>query len=65
MKKLYKLIIKTYTFGVKYYDLFVLADNESDMLRMVSKYLTEHYDNDPEILTYTEIDLNDNVSKVL
>lgn len=65
MKKLYKLIIKTYTFGVKYYDLFVLADNESDMLRTVSKYLIEHYDNDPEILTYTEIDLNDNVSKVL
>lgn len=63
--KLYKVHIKTYLFGIKYYDLFVLAETENDMLRTVAEYPSVHNDDDAEIINYKEIDLNDKKNRVL
>lgn len=63
--KLYKVHIKTYHFGVLYYDLFVLSDTESNMLRTVYNHPAYHKDEDAEIIKYEEIDLNDCESRVL
>ena len=63
--KLWKVHIKTYLFGIQYYDLFVLADTESNMLRTVYKYPTYHRDENAEIVKYEEIDLNNPENRVL
>lgn len=65
MMKLWKVHIKTYYFGVYYYDLFVLSDTKSNMLRTIYKYLTYHNDEDTKILGYKEIDLNNSENRVL
>lgn len=65
MMKLWKVHIKTYYFGVYYYDLFVLSDTESNMLRTIYKYQTYHNDEDTKILGYKEIDLNNSENRVL
>lgn len=36
--KLWKVRIKTYYFGIRYYEVFVLADTESAMLRTVNQH---------------------------
>ena len=53
--RLWKVHIRTYHFGIYYYDLFVLADNESNMLRTVRKRIEN--DDDAEIEKCEEIDL--------
>ena len=63
--KLWKIHIKTYYFGIAYYDLFVLADTESNMLRTVHEYPAYHRDEDAEIMEYDEIDLYDHKNGVL
>ena len=63
--KLWKVHIKTYYFGIRYYDLFVLANNESNTLRTVYNYPAYHKDEDAEIVEYKEIDLNDSENRVL
>ena len=63
--RLWKVHIKTYYFGVYYYDLFVLSDTESNMLRTVYKHPTYRNDEDTEIVEYKEIDLNDSENRVL
>lgn len=63
--KLWKVHIKTYHFGISYYDLFVLADTVSDMLRLVYNHPSYHKDEDAEIVEYKEIDLNDSENRVL
>ena len=63
--RLWKVHIRTYYFGVRYYDLFVLSDTESNMLRTVYKHPTYRNDEDTEIIKYEEIDLNDSENKVL
>lgn len=63
--KLYKVHIRTYCFGIRYYDLFVLANNESNMLRTVYNHPLYRNDEDSEIMNYEEIDLNDTNSRVL
>lgn len=63
--KLYKVHIKTYRFGISYYDLFVLSDTESNMLRTVYNHPAYHKDEDSEIVKYEEIDLNDCKNRVL
>lgn len=65
MMKLWKVHIKTYHFGISYYDLFVLADSENNMLLTV--YLHPSYSNngDSEVIKYEEIDLNDSENRVL
>lgn len=57
--------IKTYNFGIVYYDLFVLADSESNMLRTVYKYPLYNKDEDSEIVKYEEVDLNNSENRVL
>jgi len=37
--RLWRVHIKTYYFGIRYYDLFVLANTESNMLRTVYDYV--------------------------
>lgn len=59
MMRLWKVHIKTYHFGISYYDLFVLADTESNMLRTVYDYPSYRKDKDAEIVDYDEIVLND------
>lgn len=63
--KLYKVRIKTYYFGIRYYELFVLADTESNMLRTVNSYPMIRKDDDAEIESYEEIDLTDETNRVL
>lgn len=63
--KLWKVIIKTYYFGIKYYELFVLADTESAMLRTVNQYPAVRKDEDAEIEHYEQIDLTDETNRVL
>lgn len=63
--RLWKVHIKAYYFGVHYYDLFVLSDTESNMLRTVYNYPTYRKDDDAEIVEYKEIDLNDSENRVL
>lgn len=63
--KLWKVHIRTYIFGIRYYDLFVLSDTESNMLRTVYNHPTYRKDDDAEIVEYKEIDLNDSENRVL
>ena len=63
--KLYKVRIKTYYFGNRYYDLYVLANNESNMLRTVYNYPAYRKDEDAEIEKYEEIDLNNTENRVI
>lgn len=63
--RLWKVHIKTYNFGISYYDLFVLTDSESNMLRTVYKHPAYKKDEDAEIVEYKEIDLNDCENRVL
>lgn len=61
--KLWKVRIKTYYFGIRYYDLYVLANNESNMFRVVSKRISK--DDDAEVENYEKIDLNDTENRVI
>ena len=65
--RLWKVHIKTYHFGISYYDLFVLANSESNMLRTVYDYPSYRKDEDAEIVNYEEIVLNgyDSENRVL
>lgn len=63
--RLWKVHIKTYHFGISYYDLFVLTDSESNMLRAVYKHPAYRKDEDAEIVKYEEVDLNDKENRVL
>ena len=63
--RLWKVHIKTYHFGILYYDLFVLADTESTMLRTVYNHPSYKNDKDGEIVEYKEINLNDSENRIL
>ena len=63
--RLWKVHIRTYRFGIAYYDLFVLADSESNMLMTVYALPSYHKDEDAEILSYDEIDLSDTENRIL
>lgn len=63
--RLWKVHIRTYLFGIRYYDLFVLADTESNMLRTVYEYPTYSKDEDAEIVSYEEIYFGDLTNRVL
>ena len=63
--KLWKVHIKTYHFGIVYYDLFVLADSESNMLKTVYKHRVYHKDEDAEVIKYEEIYFDDLTNRVL
>lgn len=63
--KLWKVHIRTYHFGIYYYDLFVLANSESNMLRIVYKHPSYNKDENAEIVKYEEIDLNNLENRVL
>lgn len=63
--RLWKVHIKTYHFGISYYDMFVLADTESNMLRTVYKHPSYSKDEDAEIVTYEEVDLNNSENRAL
>lgn len=63
--RLWKVHIRTYRFGIIYYDLFVLADTESDMVRTVYKHPSYSNDEDAEIVSYKEVDFNNHTNRVL
>jgi len=63
--RLWKVHIKTYKFGNYYYDLYILADTESNMLRTVYNHPSYKNDEDSEIVTYEEISLNDTNNRVI
>ena len=63
--KLWKVHIKTYLFGIQYYDLFVLADTASNMLRVVYKHPAYRRDEDAEVIKYEIIDLDYPENRVL
>lgn len=63
--KLWKVRIKTYYFGIRYYEVFVLADTESAMLRTVNQHPMVKKDEDADIDNYEQIDLTDETNRVL
>lgn len=63
--RLWKVHIKTYHFGISYYDLFVLADTEDNMLFTVYTHPSYSNDGDAEIVTYEEVDLDNSKNRVL
>ena len=63
--RLWKVHIKTYYFGIRYYDLYILADTESNMLRTVYQHPMYRNDEDAEIEKYEEIDLNNTENRAL
>ena len=63
--ELWKVIIKTYYLGIRYYELFVLADSESEMLRTICKHPLFKKDKDAVIDKYEQIDLEDETNRVL
>lgn len=63
--KLWKVRIRTYYFGIRYYEIFVLASSESEMLRTVYKHPLYKKDEDAEIDKYEQIDLEDETNRVL
>lgn len=63
--KLWKIIIKTYNFGIKRYELFVLADTEDAMLMLVNQYPAIKKDEDALIEYYEQIDLTKQINRVL
>lgn len=65
MMRLWKVHVKTYYFGIRYYDLYVLTDTESNMLRTVYQHPMYSKDEDAEIEKYEEIDLNNTKNRVL
>jgi len=65
MMRLWKVHIRTYLFGIRYYDMFVLSDTESNMLRTVYDHPVYHKDEDAEIVNYEEVDLNNSENRVL
>lgn len=63
--KLWKVRIKTYYFGIHFYELFVLADTDSAMLRTVRQHPSVRKDEDDEVERYEQIDLTDENNRVL
>lgn len=63
--KLWKVHIKTYHFGIAYYDLFVLANTEDNMLLKVYTHPSYSNNGDAEIVHYEIIDLDDSENRVL
>ena len=63
--KLWKIRIRTYYFGIRYYEIFVLADTGSNMLRTVHNHPIYKKDEDAEINKYEQIDLTDETNRVL
>lgn len=63
--KLWKVTIKTYYFGIRYYEIFVLASSESEMLRTVYKHPLYKKDEGAEVDMYEQIDLEDETNRVL
>lgn len=63
--RLWKVYIKTYHFGIVYYDLFVLANSEKNMLRTVYDYPPYKKDEDAKIVNYEEIYFDDHINRVL
>ncbi len=63
--KLWKVRIKTYDFGIRYYELFVLSDSENTMLKTVKQYLIAKKDEEDKVDDYKQIDLNDETNRVL
>ena len=61
--KLYKVTIKTYYFGIRMYELFVLADSEEEMEKVVHNKIRR--DDDAEIVSFEEIDLKDTTNRVI
>lgn len=63
--KLWKVRIKTYYLGIRYYELFVLASGESEMLRTIYKHPLYEKNEDAEIDKYEQIDLEGETNRVL
>ena len=63
--KLWKVRIKTYCFGLRYYEIFVLANTKSEMLKTVALHSSLKKDEDTVIDDCEEIDLTDETNRVL
>lgn len=62
---LWKVRVRTYLFGVRHYNLFVLACTESEMLKTVYSHPPFRKDEDAEIECYEQVDLNGKENRVL
>lgn len=63
--KLFRIHVKTYKFGVYYYDLFVLAENVNNAIDLVFEHPTFKNDEDAEIDSHYEIDIETPIERVI
>ena len=63
--KIWKVRIRTIYFGYRYFDLFVAANSESTMIRIVRQHPTLAEDKHAIIDSYEEVDLSDEIPRVL
>ena len=63
--KLFRIHVKTYKFGVYYYDLFVLAENINNAIDLTYKYPTFKNDEDAEIDSHWEVDIETPIERVI
>ena len=63
--QIWKVRLRTIYFGYRYFDLFVAANSESTMIRIVRQHPTLSEDKRAIIDSYEEVDLNDEIPRVL
>ena len=63
--KLFRIHVKTYKFGVYYYDLYVLAENVKNAMDLVFEHPTFKNDEDAEIDNHYEIDIETPIERVI
>ena len=62
-KKLFRVKIKTYHYGIVFFELFVLTENVGECLKLVHKHPLFANDEDAEVESFNEIPTD--VSRVL
>jgi len=65
MKLLYKVTIRTYYFGIIHYNFYVIAESESEALKLVRETPKYKKDDDAEIVNVFCYDLKKSNSCVL
>ena len=63
--KLFRIHVKTYKFGVYYYDLFVLAENVNNAIDLVFEHPTFKNDEDAVIVEHLDIDIETPIERVI
>ena len=63
--KLFKFNIKTYWFGIYHYTKYVYADSEESAKECIRNWGPFHNDEDADIESVEEIDLEDKTNRII